>query len=322
MQTKLNIYGFIVMLMFLSACSSSRPILDDDVYILKTAAIPIGYNLLDETSYETFKYREVSNNPTTGYYNPMNASTSMSNAPASYRSPYFYPGIIYPMYNSGGFGNYMSFSPYTNYNPYVFYHNAGFNGYNSFYNNPYLGYGGNSYYYGGFNTGSGFSSNAHNLPGNGHYVSGPRSTGSGYFSGVSRGGTQQLKAQIPNQQSNPTSFGNSNLYSREIRQTISRTGVSSSHSQQSSYERVSSNQRAAPARYNNQQARPVQSRGNGNYTGPESRVNSGRSSSFGTSGRSNSSVSAPSQRSSGGSATSPQSRSTSTPASSSGGRRQ
>ena len=332
MQTKLNIFGFIVMLTFLSSCSSSRPILDDDVYILKTAAIPIGENLLDETSYATFKYREDSNNPTTGYYNPMNESLRNNNGSISYVPSYFYTGMMYSIYNVGGFGNYMTLNPYTNYNPYGYYHNSGFNGYNSFYNNSfynnsYVGYGSNSQYCGGYNNGSGFSSSTQGFVGNGHYVSGPRSTNSGYFSGTSRGGTQQLKVQIPNQQSNSSSFGNANPYSTVNRQTISRTSTVQNSSattrlKDSSYERVNSNPNSSATKYNNQQARSVQSRGNGNYYSTESRSNSVRSTTYNnSSSRSSGSVSVPSQRSTGGSTTTP-SRSTSTPASSSGGRRQ
>ena len=321
------------MLMILSSCSSTRPILDDDVYMLKTAAIPLGENLLDETSYATYKFREDSNNPTTGYYNPSNESNrnNNNNRPFYVSPSFFYGGMMFPNNHMNSFGNYMMINPYSYYNPYAYY-NPSFYGFNSFYNNPYInpysGYGsgwdlyGANFHGNGFVSpySSGFSSSTQGYVPNGNYVSGPRSTKSGYFSGTSRGGTQQLKFQITNNQSNTN--GNTNIYSTVSRQTSARVSQVRNTSvgarpQYSSPERVTSRTSSSQPHYNNQQARPVQARGNSSYNS-ESKPNSSRTTTYNSPTRSSGSISTPSQRSNGGTTTSP-SRSTTTP-SSSGGR--
>jgi hypothetical protein len=325
MKTPLKIVGILTLVAVISSCSSFRPIMDDNVYMLKTAAVPMGENLLDETSYATYKYREDMNNPTTGYYNPMNESIRNNNGSIYYVPSYFYFGMMFPIYNVSGFGNYMSINSHTNYNPYGFNHFAGFNGYSSYYTNPYLGYyptygGYGNYYNSGFMTSSSFSSTNQGIVTNGnHRVSGPRATFSGYYSGVSRGGTQQLKSQVPN------SSGNSN-YSNEIigspKQEMRRTGSlrNGSATNKLHYSnRGGANQVHGEAtKYNNQQARSVQSRVNTSNRVSISTSNSSQSRSKTVNSPSrNSNIGSPVQRSNSGTTATP-SRSSS---SSSGGRR-
>ena len=95
MKSTLNIITFLTSLAILASCSSSRPIMDDNVYMLKTAAVPIGENLLDETSYATYKYREDKNNPTTGYYNPENQSARRNNRSMFNRPSFYYYHIAH-----------------------------------------------------------------------------------------------------------------------------------------------------------------------------------------------------------------------------------
>jgi hypothetical protein len=54
--------------LFLASCYSSSMLVDDDVYVLKNQALPIGESLTDETSYTTFKSRQKRNTTASNYY--------------------------------------------------------------------------------------------------------------------------------------------------------------------------------------------------------------------------------------------------------------
>lgn len=337
MKRVIGSFGFVVGILILSSCSSSRPIMDDNVYMLKTAAIPIGENLLDETSYSTYKYREESKNPTSGYYNPANQN-NRTNGPSFLNRPslFFSYGYLNPY-------GYFGFNPYAHYNPFFGSFGYGFSPYSNYYN-PYGFYNPNSYYgqYGGFGNfynygNSGFGNGGiivNNQPqaSAGHYVSGPRATNSGYFSGVSRGGKSQLKSQAA-PHVNPSSTINSGTSVSRSTPMPQGRNVGQTTSSQPQFSR--DNQTVAPvrgtessrynnsnSRYNNQQARPVQSRGNHDNGVNNSRSNPGRSSNVNLSAPRNSSPVSTPQRSNGGSVTSP-SKSSPAPSRPSGtGRRQ
>lgn len=70
MRTVLFYSTFIFVATRFVGCSNVRPVVDDDVYMLKSADLPIGENLVDETSYTTYKYRQNIDQKTNGYYNP------------------------------------------------------------------------------------------------------------------------------------------------------------------------------------------------------------------------------------------------------------
>lgn len=350
MKSTLNIFGILFIAAIISSCSSSRPIVDDNVYMLKTAAIPIGENLLDETSYATYKYREDSKNPTTGYYNPNNPTVRNTNR-SVFISPSFYSyGMMYGvsssygympynpyMYSHYGFGN----TPYfANYNPYGYpyggYYGNNFYG-NNFYGNNYYGgyYGMNSPYYYSTPNYQVNSTNSGNFYSSGNHVSGPRATQSGYYSGVSRGGTQQLKSQVQVPQST-SSTGNVPSYQNVSRSAPVRNRPVTERIEYTSNQRVLSNPNSNAVRYNNQQSRSTQSRGNvvrnnPTYVGSESRsTRSTNSTTVRPSSRGNSTFSSPTQRSSGGNVSVPSSRNStpapsqrsSSPSTSGGGRRQ
>lgn len=227
------------------SCTSTRPLMDDDVYVMKTAEVPIGQDLLDETAYTTYVYRLNEEIPTNGYYDQSNASyigasswfmygryNNFGTLPTFY-SPYwgahrngFYN--IDGIFGMSGFGVYYGSGYFNDYGvPYSYY-----NGYTNFYGN-YYGY--NSGYYGnGFNnnnvfcfTGLNNNSNNTNVIGGafstGNHVSGPRATASGYYSGNNRGGSAQLKAQS----TSSNSYNNSKPLStaRPIKNTTGSTAL-------------------------------------------------------------------------------------------------
>ncbi len=205
----------------LFSCNTMQPLLDDDVYMMKSADVPIGEELADETSYENYKFRVNADAPTSGYYDQRNTSV-LNTQPMMLGSGWF----AYGRFNNFGTLSYMS-SPYWGihrngfygypgmgmYTPY--YYGTGFAyGYPNYYNNGWFGSPNNYYghYYNGgvplnnansgvFCYGLGNSNGTpayYGSPTNklGNFVSGPRATISGgYYSGTSRGGAAQVKSQ-------------------------------------------------------------------------------------------------------------------------------
>jgi hypothetical protein len=290
------------------SCSSTRPLMDDDIYVMKTADVPIGEDLLDETSYSTYVYRLNEEIPTNGYYDQSNSSVlngsswfmygrfnnlgtnaSLAFNPywAAHRNGFYYYDNIYGM---SGFG--YSYGPgyFNNYGqPYSYY-----NGYTNFYGNNY-GY--NSQYYG-----NGFYSNNYCFTGlntnakpsiyggvsTGNHVSGPRASQGGYGNVGSRGGAAQLKSQStstasnysakPIQSTRPVSSNrpSSSASTATNRQTTAkpqytRNGtVTSQTTRQSSTTRPANNSRTTNTTSGNTSTRPSSSTSTTTRTTPRS----------------------------------------------------
>lgn len=263
MKTTCYIIGSVILFLALNACSSTRSIVDDNVYMLRAAAIPIGENLLDETSYATFKYREEQNNPTTGYYSPSEEISRNNTSNSSMSTAFFYIGTLNYFNNVIGFNESLMSFPYSHYNSNGFYNPYGFYNPNSFYG-QYGNYGSfynpsnNNWYNNSSNGGLTFSSSTGSK---GHFVSGPRSTTSGYYSGVSRGGSQQLKSPIQNGYNNPFYPNEPPTYSAQMN-TGSRPGTNNDFNQRGNFTQktVPNNNRKETAKFTNEQARPVLTR--------------------------------------------------------------
>lgn len=215
---------------FAVSCTTTRPINDDNVYIMKTSALPVGENLTDETSYATYKHRQETDNPTAGYIDPK-AQSTLDRDPRANNNSMFYAGLYQGSYNafwgmhrSGffygpglprlvcawnyGYNNtypmYYSMYGYNNWNNNYYgisnyYGNSGFYENSGFYGNTGL-YSPNSYYSNNFYNSENWN-NANISRPSGNYVSGPRVTSSGYYSGNNRGGAAQLKSQVANSNS-------------------------------------------------------------------------------------------------------------------------
>ncbi len=260
MKSIINIFGILFAFLLISSCSSSRPIADDDVYMMKTSAVPIGENLMDETSYATFKYREDNNNPTAGYYNPENESLANDNRSFAMSPRLFINySVMFGMSNSY---NHMFYNPYMNSYSYFgspYWGNSGFGNY----------YGMNSPYFLSTPAYSTNSSNSGHFYSSGNKVSGPRSTNSGYYSGVSRGGSQQLKSQVKYS-------GSTNGMNTVSKQTMSReSSARNSYSREkaiySSSNRVNTNPDARRQNNTNAQTGPKQIRNIPSYVNTNAR---------------------------------------------------
>ena len=198
------------------SCTTTRPINDDNVYMMKTSALPVGENLTDETSYATYKHRKETDNPTAGYYDPL-AQSALQRDPRANNNSLFYMGLYQGNYNGlwGMHRNGAYFGPglpgatgvwaFLFFNSYpTSYGMYGNNGWNNYYNggiNNYYGiYGNNGSNVCYFNNlySFGNSGNTYISRPNANYVSGPRGTTSGYYSGNNRGGAAQLKSQVSN----------------------------------------------------------------------------------------------------------------------------
>lgn len=229
----------------LISCTTTRPLMDDDVYVMQTPNLPLGEDLLDETAYSTYKYRIVADAPTQGYYDQRNRTTINSRPVMAIGSSWF----AYGRYNNYGTLNGMN-SPYWGAHRNGFYAIDGIPGFagspygyyvtsfgygspvyswSSWWNTPYsyyqngalyssvIPYGQNGGYYGGVYcpntaTNNSFFSNSNSSSSSlGYKVSGPRGTASGYYSGNNRGGTQQIKAQgnaVNSNSSRPSQYSN------------------------------------------------------------------------------------------------------------------
>lgn len=194
MKVTLYLSSFVLLGGVLSSCYSNRMLVDDDLYVMKNAELPVGESLTDETNYATYKYKKdrgVTAN--SYYYDPYNI-TAMNNCNCNpfYFTPfdcgwgnrYFGSFRLYEMYYSYGYYNAFGHN-YMNqfsYNPYGYYGSAyGFlyNPYgfsagsymSPFYYNTSMYYGNNPYYgmngfaYGGNYVGNnGTIYNQHNGP--------------------------------------------------------------------------------------------------------------------------------------------------------------
>lgn len=160
------LFGFFAVSLMVSSCYTTRPLIDDDVYIVKNSSLPVGESLNDETSYNAYKYRQDRNMVSDDYY--LNDRYYLYNM--NYNALYYDCGCrhnYYGIYNGYGssmwcdswyyydiglnyaFGRYAFdpisgmyiYNPY--YDPYGYYgSNYGYMGlWNSY---PYLGQG--SYY--------------------------------------------------------------------------------------------------------------------------------------------------------------------------------
>lgn len=94
--------------LLLFGCANMQQISDDEIYRMKSPDIPLDANLLDETSYETYKFRRDQKIPANNYYSeiarPSNSSTGIR--PLLIGSPWWTMGnslfLVYshPFYNN------------------------------------------------------------------------------------------------------------------------------------------------------------------------------------------------------------------------------
>jgi hypothetical protein len=189
---QLNFTVLVFAALLLSSCYSPKFMVDDDVYLVKNSALPVGESLSDESSYASYRNTREAEGISRhyydddfffwrqrrpffgthwmlsmGYYNPYfmtNPYGSFSHFGTPYYSPYMFGGIN-PIYMVDPFGS-----------PYGFYPTA--------YNFAYMG-GMYSPFYGGFNPNGGLN-NGGNYSVNYNHHSGPRGTVSGFGNPNSR----------------------------------------------------------------------------------------------------------------------------------------
>ncbi len=234
MKSKSLILSMFSLSLLVLSCNSTQSLVDDNVYMMRTAAVPVGADLTDETSYSTFKHRKETYNPTNGYYTPNTISidprANNNSLFGGWGAPFFtagmYQGNFNPYWGMHRDGFYLGSAYAFMYNPYFYSGYGGMNyglfntygmnyGMNSFYNHMY---GNNGMYSAGgywFNGNNAMYNNGFNGYGNAYcpsinyanaspirqanYVSGPRSTaGGGYYSGNDRGGSIQVKSVASN----------------------------------------------------------------------------------------------------------------------------
>ncbi|MFT5582105.1 MAG: hypothetical protein ACI9G9_001370 [Psychromonas sp.] len=127
MKSILSFSFFVLIVLIFQSCGSTQYAVEDDLYSMKSSELPFGENLLDETSYETFKYRTKKNNKSDKYYAPENGGVLD-------RSPLFRPRMQFVMF-------YGNFSPSPYFYPNSYYHNPysywGQNPYNNLFYSPY-----------------------------------------------------------------------------------------------------------------------------------------------------------------------------------------
>lgn len=205
----------------LTSCYSNRMLVDDDVYVMKNAELPVGESLTDETNYSTYRYKKDKGVASSAYYydpyniaamnycdcnpflftpfdcgwgarnygysglNDMYYGYGYYNAFGHY---YFGPG--YMNYGAGQYGYFGNmYSPY--YNPY-----GGFY-FGTSYSSPYFSsnaffYNTNPYGYNSNNYGNSNNYNNSNSLYNGH--SGPRGSLSGYTNSGNRNNSNLVKS--------------------------------------------------------------------------------------------------------------------------------
>ncbi len=168
-----------------SSCYSPQFMADDDVYVVKESALPVGESLNDPTSYSAFRNNKNNRSISSTYYNDLNNFPIGSNYFSSsywllgmgfynpyfrnyafgipYCSPYMFGGCS-PVYMIDPFGSMYGFYPISNYPMY---------------------YGGNYFFgnnYGYFNNYNPYGTGLHNYAGSTtayNFHSGPRGTLSG-----------------------------------------------------------------------------------------------------------------------------------------------
>ena len=190
----LNFAGLAFTSLLISSCYSPKFMVDDDVYLVKNSALPVGESLTDESTYASYRNSREADGVSryyydddfffwrqrrpfsgshwflsTGYYNPYfmtHPYGSFSHFGTPYFSPYMFGGIN-PIYMVDPFGSPYGFYP-TAYN---FAYMGGMYSpyYGGFYGNPY----------GGFNNGGNYTANY-------NHHSGPRGTLSGFGNPNSR----------------------------------------------------------------------------------------------------------------------------------------
>ncbi len=221
---------FILLIGFsISSCSNIRPIMDDNVYVMNSAIVPAGEDLVDETSYATFKHRQETNNPTNGYYSSLYQTAIFVNPMINSSSWFYYgpwnnfgtlTGSFNPYWGAHRNGYYgidmipgmSGYSQYWGYGAYQYYYpyNSNYGAWGSVYG---LNNCNNGFYNSGFNGNNTFNSNVTN---SGLFTSGPRATVSGYYSGNNRGGTVQVKSAQTITNSSPyNSFNRTNSSQRD-----------------------------------------------------------------------------------------------------------
>ena len=172
------------------SCGSGQYLIEDDVYSMKSSELPFGENLLDETSYETFKYRTKKDKRADSYYAPENGGVLN-------RSPRFTPRLSFMVF-------YGNLSPYA----YPMYMGPAYFGHNQFYTSPFYSPFHSPYYnpfaysvYSPFHYGGGFSYNVTgNTKPNPVYV-GPRFV----YDGIS----SRRNGNVSQKTMSPTVFGGS-----------------------------------------------------------------------------------------------------------------
>lgn len=100
--------------MFLFSCASMQQISDDEVYKMRTPDLPMDANLLDETSYETYKFRRDKKIESKSYYNERERQNTLNTGvrPLLLGSPYFSIGSQLIFCNKFyGAGYYYHYTP-------------------------------------------------------------------------------------------------------------------------------------------------------------------------------------------------------------------
>lgn len=239
MKVTLYLSSFVLLGGVLSSCYSNRMLVDDDVYIMKNAELPVGESLIDETNYSTYKYKQDRGVTANAYYyDPYNIAAMN----ACGCDPFYFTAFdcgwgsrnygssgLFDMYYGYGyfnaFGNYFM-NPYEHYgaNQYSYYGNM----YSPYYN-PYGGfYFGNSYSSPYFFTNSMFYgtnvypySNANNIVSNSGSIynshSGPRGSISGYSNSGNRASVYAIKAHSSSASSN----GGHEIVSKPVTSSLS-----------------------------------------------------------------------------------------------------
>ncbi len=210
MKSSYCIIGIFLSVFFLSSCISHQNIWTDDVYHMRSAELPEGESLVDETGYANFKERTESQQ-INSYYEPR-TNVGTSSFYDSY-DPIFwgmYPLNYYPsttlFFGQGipGFNNEMSwygnygypfYSSYYGYDPFY-----NIYGYNSFYGNFNQGYGNFNNIWGmnGYNGNNNQNGNAPNSAPQGNYHEGPRGSLAGYTNSANRLGISTIKSAETN----------------------------------------------------------------------------------------------------------------------------
>ncbi len=158
--SKINFFAFLVLIL-VSSCATSNQWIEDDVYSMKSAIIPIDTDVNDETDYNAFVYKKSTEEKSEIYVDQYNVDRSWNNSFVYFGMNQYRPSFDLCSCN----GRNIYYSPSSFHNQYYanmygcndFYgYNSGFanNGYfyNPYYGNGYFGnsygnpYYGNSYY--------------------------------------------------------------------------------------------------------------------------------------------------------------------------------